>query len=342
MNSANDLFVRAAQGERTERTPVWLMRQAGRTDPAYLALKEKAGLPLEELFRHPELAARISLLPRRLGIDAIIFFQDILTPLTPMGAHFVFAPGPVLADKLDKPEQIDALQPYEVAPHLGFVGETLARLQDELAGSLPVLGFAGAPLTLAFFILEGRSFGDAAPATFDFIQRHPETTHRLLDKLTDQTIRYLQYQARAGATAVQLFESAAFLLTPQLYREFALPYQQRIFAALKGEVTTIQFARDWPRLDDLAAAGADIISLPSSISVDQARAQLGPDQVFQGNLDNQLLAQGPLEEISRQAVACVRAGQQRGHIFNLDHGLLRHTPYEHILHLVRAVAGAAQ
>lgn len=336
----NDLFVRAACGAKTERTPVWLMRQAGRTDPNYLALRQRAGLPLEELFRDAKLAAEISLLPRRLGIDAIIFFQDILTPLAPMGAHFVFAPGPLLERRIETVEQVEALELYDVAAHMGFVGETFERVHQLLEGELPVLGFAGAPLTLAVFMLEGKSFGDSAAAALAFIEENPEATHRLLDKLSEMTIAYLKYQAAAGAAAVQLFESAAFLLTPELYREFALSYQQRIFAALKGVVPTIQFAREWTDLDDLDAAGADIISLPSAISVAAARAQLGQERVLQGNLDNKLLAAGPMEEIEAAAVECVRSGGQRGHIFNLNHGLLRHTPYEHILRLVETVGAA--
>ena len=146
----------------------------------------------------------------------------------------------------------------------------------------------------------------------------------------------------AGVAAVQLFESAAFLLEPDLYREFALPYQQRVFAALKGVVPTIQFARQWENLGDLDAAGADIISLPSSVSIAEARAQLGEGRVLQGNLDNHLLAAGSLEEIADAALECVRSGGQRGHIFNLSHGLLRHTPYENIAHLVNVVHAAAQ
>ena len=336
----NDLFVRAARGEKTERTPVWLMRQAGRTDPNYLALRQQAGLPLEELFRHAQLAAEISLLPRRLGIDAIIFFQDILTPLSPMGAHFVFAPGPVLQRRIETAAQVEALELYDVAAHMGFVGETLARVRQLLDGEMPVLGFAGAPLTLAVFVLEGKSFGDSAATALSFIRQHPQTTHRLLDKLCEMTIAYLKYQAAAGVAAVQLFESAAFLLTPELYRDFALPYQQRIFAALKGVVPTIQFAREWQDLGDLDAAGADIVSLPSGISIAAARAQLGEERVLQGNLDNKLLAEGSAQEIAAAALECVRSGQQRGHIFNLNHGLLRHTPYDNILHLVQTVGAA--
>lgn len=156
----NDLLLRAARRQRTERTPVWLMRQAGRTDPEYRALRERVDLPLEAMFRHPDLAAEISLLPKRLGVDAIIFFQDILTPLAPMGAEFVFRPGPVLTSTLRASSDIDALCRCDPAESLGFVAEILQLIRKALDGDLPLLGFAGAPLTLAFFLIEGKSPGN--------------------------------------------------------------------------------------------------------------------------------------------------------------------------------------
>ncbi len=333
----SERLISALRGEEPPTVPVWLMRQAGRTDPAYRKLKEDAALPLEELFRHPELAAQISLLPRRLGIDGIIFFQDILTILSPMGAHFVFAPGPTLQQPIESPRDLDALAPFDVNADLGFVGETFDRIHAELGGALPVLGFAGAPLTLAIFVLEGKSFGTSADRAMAFLREHPATVHAFLEKLTDMTIEYLIYQADHGAVAVQLFESAAFLLDMDTYREFALPYQQCIFSALKEVTPTIQFAREWNDLETLDAAGADVISLPASISITEARARLGEDRVFQGNLDNGLLATGSPEAIAAAARDVVAQGGHRGHIFNLSHGLLRETPYENILQLVEVV-----
>jgi len=326
----NDLFVRAANGEKTERTPVWLMRQAGRTDPEYLKLRESVGLPLEALFRHPELATRISLLPKRLGVDAIIFYQDILTPLSPMGAHFVFAPGPVLEQPIVRVEDLERIEPYDIAAHLPLVRETLLGIRSELDDSLPVLGFAGAPLTLAVFLVEGGSFSHSAPQSIHWLRENPAAMHRLLERLTAMTIAYLQYQAECGVAAVQLFESAAFLLDDALYEEFALPYQQAIFGALKPYVKSINFARDWPKLEHLAAAGADIISLPASIGIREARERLGEGQVLQGNLDNRMLVDGDPADIAAAAERCVREGGHRGHIFNLSHGLLKETPFENV------------
>jgi uroporphyrinogen decarboxylase len=333
----NDTFLRALRGEKTSYTPIWMMRQAGRTDPAYLALKEEAGLPLEDLFRHPAYATEITLLPKRFGVDALIYFQDILTPLTPMGAHFVFAPGPKLVDRVDSVADVDKLHGYDVERELPFVRQTFASIFDTLEGELPVLGFAGSPLTLAVFILEGKSFGETASRAMSFMAEQPEALHRLLERITAMTIDYLTYQARCGVAAVQLFESAAFLLTPAQYHEFALPYQQRIFAAMKGIVPTINFAREWNSLADLDAAGADVISLPSTIHLRDARAQLGAHRIFQGNVDNHLLAHGTEEAIAAAVEDCVLAGGHQGHLFNLSHGLLRETPFERVLRLVEQV-----
>lgn len=334
MTAQNDsVFMRAVRGEPVLRTPFWFMRQAGRVDPEYRRLRDEAGLPLEELFRHPGWAARISLLPARWGVDALIFFQDILTPLGPMGAPFVFAPGPKLDASIRTRAQIDALHGFDPAAELPFVAETFAGIRAEQQ-ALPVLGFAGAPLTLLFFLVEGGSFKDGAPHAHALLREAPETAQDLLDKLTAMTIAYLDYQADCGAAAVQLFESAAHLVDAAQYRTFALPAQQRIFAALKGRVPAICFAREWADLDTLGASGADIVSLPAGVTINQARAHWGPDAMVQGNLDNRLLAAGPVDAVLAQARAILEAGGRRGHIFNLSHGLLPETPYEHLLALI--------
>lgn len=333
----NDLFERAAAGERTPRPPVWLMRQAGRTDPRYNALRERLDMPLEQMFRNAEIATEVSLLPKRLGIDAIIFFQDILTPLTPLGCEFVFRPGPVTEEPIRSAAQIDALKEFDVRAELGFVGETLKAIQGELDGEMPVLGFAGAPLTLAVFMIEGKSFGGSAPTALQFLAEADDAAHKLLDKLTEMTIEYLKYQIECGVSAVQLFESAANLLSPYHYKTFALPYQQRIFEALRGLAPTIMFAREWEHVEDLDASGADILSIHSSISIADARKVVGQDRVIQGNLSNRLLCEGTFDEIEKAARAVVESGGRRGHIFNLDHGLLRETPYENIQHLMKVL-----
>jgi uroporphyrinogen decarboxylase len=341
---ANDLVLRAARGETTPRTPIWLMRQAGRTDPEYNKLKAEAGMPLDELFKDPDLAARISLLPKRIGVDAIIYFQDILTPLGPMGAPFLFRPGPRLSQPLGDIDAIRRLHGYDMAEELPFIEAIFANIHRELRGELPVLGFAGAPMTLVAFLLENGSFGNDMPNTMSFLREQPAELRHLLAKLTAMTIDYLLYQIESGAAAVQLFESAAFLLPPAIYRDYALPYQQQIFDALKGQAPTIVFARDWADVADLAAAGADVISLPASISAGEARERLERNVPVQGNLDNQLLASGSRDAIAEAVIACLESGGRRGHIFNLSHGLLKETPFanvEYVVDLVRRDGQAA-
>ncbi|MBI5095353.1 MAG: hypothetical protein HZB26_23330 [Candidatus Hydrogenedentes bacterium] len=186
-------------------------------------------------------------------------------------------------------------------------------------------------------MIEGKSFGNTAAASMQFLRDEPRLAHELLNMLTDMTIDYLKLQVEVGAAALQVFESAAMLLSTEQYREFALPYQQRVFEALRGLIPTIVFAREWDNLADLAAAGADIISLPSGLSIADARRVLGENAVVQGNLDNHLLAHSSQEAITEAARACVKSGQHRGHIFNLNHGLLRETPFENILNLIRTV-----
>lgn len=315
------------------------MRQAGRTDPVYNALKKRIDLPLEDLFRHAELASEISLQPKRLGVDAIIFFQDILTLLTPLGCPFVFRPGPVTEKPIREMADIQRLQAFDVRDELPFIPETFRLIQESLRGELPVLGFCGAPLTLAVFMIEGKSFGQTAPKALSFLREAPDAAHALLEKLADVSIDYLKMQAECGVAAVQLFESAAFLLSKELYEEFALPYQQRIIDAVRDIVPTIIFARGWSDVSTLARSGAQVLSLDAGVSISKTREELGAETIIQGNLDNQLLCNGTIEEIEAAARACVEDGERRGHIFNLSHGLLRETPYEHVQHLVSFVRG---
>ena len=326
----NDLLLRAARRERTERTPVWLMRQAGRFDPEYHRLRERARVPLEVLFQTPDAAAEISLLPKRLGVDAIIFFQDILTPLAPMGAEFVFRPGPVLSRPIRTTTDIATLRSFDPAERLAFVGETLRQIRRELDGDLPLLGFAGAPLTLAFFLAAGESpFRDPRPA-FGLLHDDPAAAHKLLARLADMTADYLAYQIESGADAVQLFESAADLLTEAEYREFAHPYQVRVLQQLSARVPTILFVKERPFLNLMVETGADVLSVGQCVDLREARLCHGDRVALQGNVDNELLARGTAAEIEAAVRACVMAGEHKGHILNLNHGVLRETPFENV------------
>jgi uroporphyrinogen decarboxylase len=324
----NDLLLRAARRERTERTPVWMMRQAGRFDPQYRAARDRSNLPLEDLFRTPDLAAEISLLPKRLGVDAIIFYQDILTPLAAMGAPFIFRPGPVLESPIRGEADVDALTPFDPADKLPFVGETLRLVRAALDGDLPLLGFAGAPLTLAFFLIEGQSPGNKPERVRAMMKDEPDVLRDLLDRLADMTADYLAYQIESGADAVQLFESVGDLLTEDQYRDFAHPYHIKVLAKLASRVPTILFVKERPYVDLMVETGADVLSVGKCVELADAKLRYGHRVAFQGNVDNRVLVSGTFEEIDEAVRACVHAGGHQGHILNLNHGLLKETPFE--------------
>jgi len=330
----NDLLLRAARRERTERTPVWLMRQAGRFDPKYRELRERIPLQLEDLFRQPDLAAEISLLPKRLGVDAIIVFQDILTPLAPMGARFLFRPGPVLESPVRTAADVAALKPFDPSKELDFASKTLRLVKETLAGELPLLGFAGAPLTLAFFLIEGGSLDPGSRHARGLMQDNPELLHTLLDRLADMTADYLAMQIEAGADAVQLFESAAHLLSRSQYEEFAHPYHVKIFSRLAAKVPAILFVRDQPFVDMMVQSGADVLSIGSGVDLADARKRVGHRVALQGNVDHELLVKGTLEEIDRAVRSCVQAGGHQGHILNLGNGLSKDTPFDNVCRMI--------
>ncbi len=304
------------------------MRQAGRFDPEYRALREKVELPLEDLFRTPDLAAQISLLPRRFGVDAIIIYQDILTPLAPMGAKFVFRPGPILESPIRRAEDIAALPRIDPASSLGFVADTLRMVRTEVAGELPVLGFAGAPLTLACFLIEGRSPGTNCHITHEVMAKRPKDMHRLLEKLADMTVEYLLYQFHSGADAVQLFESVGHLLSHEEYLEFAHPYHQRILSSIGGFGPRILYVREQYCLELMAQSGAEVLSIGSAITVAEAKQRVGNVVAIQGNINNQLIADSSLEDVAEATRQCVIQGGHNGHILNLSHGVLPRTPFE--------------
>ena len=332
----NDLLLRAARRERTERTPVWMMRQAGRADPEYRALRERSGLPLESLFRSPDRAAQISRLPKRLGGDASIFFQDILTPLAPMGAEFVFRPGPILDTPIRTASDVDRLKGFDPSEALGFVGEILRKVRRELDGELPLLGFAGAPLTLAMFLAKGTSPAGDVSHTQSMMRDDPDTLHRLLEKLADMTADYLLYQIESGADAVQLFDSFADLVSPDQYAEFAHPYHVRIFSKIAGRAPTILFCREQPNVELMADSGADVLSVGRCVDLADAKKRLGDRVALQGNVDHELLLNGSGEQIDQAVSQCIAAGGGQGHILNLCHGVLPKTPFDNVRRFVDA------
>ena len=354
----NDLLLRAARRLPVERVPVWLMRQAGRSDPAYRALREKIDLPLERLFRtipcsfsdqEIEWAIEISLLPKRIGVDAIIVYKDILTPLCPMGVHFRFAPGPVLDSPIRTRAQIEGLQPLnDPASQMAFTGKIISGLRGVLGGELPLIGFAGSPLTLAFFMVAGTSpmavsgeGSNAARAVFQMMDEEPGLFHELLQCLTQMTINYLNYQISEGVQIVQLFESIADQIDRPRYETFVQPYHEQIFAALEPNTPSILFAKECPYLSLMLESGADVLSVGRCVDLAEAQREAKGKVAFQGNVDNAILRDGTRDEITDAVNACLRSGGKVGHILNLSHGLYRDTPFENVKHFVK-VAKAAQ
>lgn len=347
----NDLLLRAARCLPVERVPVWMMRQAGRSDPLYRQIREKLNLPLERLFRtcpfpmsdtDVESAVKISLLPKRIGVDAIIVYKDILTPLAPMGAQFRFLPGPVLNPPIRTQSQIESLTPLDNPPvQLEFTGQLIRTLRETLNGELPLIGFAGAPLTLAFFLIAGESpmkkgagISEKATPVFDMMEQTPQLMHKLLDKLTEMTINYLNFQISQGAQVVQLFESIADVLSEELYKRYAFPYHQRIFSGINRDVPGILFAKECPYVNLMYQSGTDVLSIGKCVDLEKAKSETDNSVAFQGNVDNDILRDGTFSHITEAVHTCIKQGGKIGHILNLSHGLHRDTPFENVKHFV--------
>ena len=331
----NDRLLRVLNHLPVDRVPVWMMRQAGRTDPEYNQLKKNDGRALEKLFADPEIAIKISLLPKRLGVDAIIMFQDILTPLTPAGAGFHFAPGPILEKPVRTMAQVKALRAFDPGVHLQSVSQILKGLNAELKGELPVLGFAGSPMSLAFFLIAGRSPNQKLAEVLAFIEEQAEITQALLDWLTVMTVDYLNFQIASGAHAVQLFESFADVIPLEIYKKFVQPTHEKIFSALATTAPSILFTKESPHLDLMLQSGASVLSVGNCIDLEHAQKQ-APEMIFQGNVDNKTLADGTKEDITQAIQKCFEQTGRKNHILNLNHGLLERTPFENVQHFVNA------
>jgi uroporphyrinogen decarboxylase len=311
-------FLRAAWGEDTPRAPIWIMRQAGRYLPEYRAVKARSSFL--EMVRTPELAAEVTLQPiRRFPLDAAIIFSDIMTPLDALGVEIAFAPGPHVAEPLRSAAQIDALRLPE-GPVAPFVGDALRLVRAELPSAVGLIGFAGAPLTLAAYLIEGS--GSKEYEHFRaFLRAEPAALHVLLDKLTEVTIAYLTMQIAAGAQAVQLFDSWAGLHDLPVYREFGIPYYKRILDALDGlGAARIFFALGASHLTSaIAELPCEVVGVDWRTDLRDARAAFGA-RALQGNLDTAVLY-ADAQALEREAHAVLAAGRGGAHIFNLGHGI---------------------
>ena len=334
---ANDRFLRACRRQPVDRAPLWIMRQAGRYLPEYRELRGR--VDFLTLCRTPELAVEASLQPiRRFGLDAAIVFSDILVPLEALGCEIRFDPGPRFAKPLRGRAEIEALVPRPVAEVVPYVGEAVRLLRRELEGKLPVIGFCGAPFTLAAYLTEGENregFGHVRT----MLHRDPATLALLLDRLADLMTEYLDLQIRAGAHAVQIFDSWAGLLSPADYRAFALPPLQKMLRTLRREgVPVIYFAvAAGHQLEAAAESGADVLGVCWRTPLADARRRTGGALALQGNLDPHALFGSP-EHVRTEALAVLdSAGDAPGHVFNLGHGILPETPLASVEALVEAV-----
>ena len=326
----------ALRGESSDRRCIWIMRQAGRYLPEYMAVRERVSF--RDLCRTPELVCEVTLQPiQRFGLDAAILFSDILTPLEPMGAQFDFTDGgPRLARPLRSEADIAALQVIDPRQELAFVAEGIRLIKAALP-TTPLLGFGGAPFTLAAYLIEGGGSQNYQQLKTLLFSR-PELAETLLSKLADQVADHLLMQIEAGVDAVQIFDSWAGILSVADHERFALPYLQTIIDRLAPtRVPRILFTRGGlPYLDRLQATGAEVLALDWTMDLATVAARF-PGQALQGNLDPLALF-GSEAEIRRRAEAICRAGDTAaGHVFNLGHGILPETPIAAVETLVQTV-----
>jgi uroporphyrinogen decarboxylase len=336
----NDRFLRACRGEAVDRTPIWIMRQAGRYLPEYRELRK--GRTMLETVSTPDLAAEATLQPiRRFGFDAAILFSDLTVPFTPMGAPFDIKEGvgPVVHDPVRTPADLDRLRLFEPEEGLPFVLETIRILKGEL--DVPLIGFTGAPFTLASYLIEGGPSKDHK-RTRALMYAEPAFWHRLMELLSEVVRRYLSAQIRAGADAVQLFDSWIGVIDEAAYREFLLPHMRSIFDGLRPlGAPVIHFGTGTAALlPVMQEAGGDVLGVDWRISLTRAAASMRPTPL-QGNLDPALLLVGG-EPMLRRGGAILEEGRELpGHIFNLGHGIYPETPIENVEALVELVKSSS-
>lgn len=336
-NLRNDLLLRVLKGEKTERTPVWMMRQAGRYLPDYVRLRKQYSF--FERCQTPALAAEITIQPvDQIGVDAAIIFSDILVVPQAMGmeVQLVESKGPLLPEPIRSGSDLERLLVPDVEERLAYVFEALRLVKQELGGRVPLIGFAGAPWTLLCYMVQGQG-----SKTFDgakaFCYTQPRAAHRLLQMITDTTIAYLKGQARSGADVVQIFDSWGGLLGPDDFEHLSLSYIRQIVAALEEEIPVIIFAKGaWHSLGEMAATGASGLGIDWCIRPQVARQLAGGRVALQGNFDPaKLLA--PVPVIQKEVKAMLDAFRGHPHIANLGHGILPEVPVDHAKAFVETV-----
>ncbi len=335
----NDLFLRACKRQRLERTPVWMMRQAGRYLPEYRAVRAKSDFLT--MVRTPELAAEVTIQPVDLvGVDAAIIFSDILVVPDAMGMQLVMeeAKGPRFPQPLRKKEQFDRMRVVDPEKSLRYVTDAITLTRRMLNGRVPLIGFSGSPWTLAAYMIEGGGTKD-----FKHIKQllldEPETLLALLKTLATSVRLYLEAQLAAGADAIQIFDTWGGVLAPDHFRKFSLDFLFEIVSTLRRDgAPVIVFSKGANHaLADLAAIGADVVGLDWTVDIGAARAAIGDQVALQGNLDPSFLYASP-ERIRGEVRSILRKyGKGSGHVFNLGHGILPDVPVEHARAMIRAV-----
>lgn len=331
------LLLRASLGEAVERPPVWAMRQAGRWDPEFQ--KIRAGTSFFQFSRDAERSAQASLCPKRFGVDGIILFYDITTLPFSMGLPFELKPerGPVPDRPIRTLADLDRLDPNPDPATYGHIIELLRLVKSELKGELPVLAFAGAPFTVAAYCI---GTGKHMDETRRFAAEQPDVWRGLLNRLSTATIGFLQTLIAEGAEMYQLFDSWAGELTLPEYDDWAHPYHREILAGAVGTPRAL-FVKECPYLERLTASGAEIVSLGKCHNLAAARRDY-PHLVFQGNVDEELLAQGSREQVVEATKRCLAEGGGRRHIVNLNHGCDKSTPVENFEAFVATVRSSAK
>ena len=330
-------FIRACRREPVDRVPMWIMRQAGRYLPEYRELRKRYGFL--EVCRTPELATEVTLQPlRRFPFDAAILFSDILIPVDAMGCHVEFNPAPTFAHPIRSKADVDTLHVPDPVSETGYVMDAIRMLKRELPEGTPLIGFSGAPITLATYMVEG-----GTSKTFDRLRRFmvesPAAARRLLDMLEETVSTYLSAQAEAGADALQLFDTWAGLFGPTDYNTWAVPGIRRIVDSLrKYDVPIIYYANGaGALLEQIGSLGVDVVGIDWRTPLNAARQTLGPQHAVQGNLDPTVLYASPEFIDERVSALFEDAGLGAGHIFNLGHGILPDVPVEHVHAFVESV-----
>ena len=332
-------FLDACHLRQPDATPVWFMRQAGRCLAEYRELRKR--YDILTMAKTPDLCAQVTLMPvKQFGVDGAVLYADIMLPLEGMGISFEIEPevGPIIHNPVRSMRDVEALRLIDPDEAVPYVLEAIKLVRSQLAGQQAVIGFSGAPYTLACYMIEGRPSRDYGIAKA-LMYGQPQTWHALMEKLTEVVTRYLLAQIDAGVDVVQVFDSWVGALSPSVYQRFVQPYSQRIFQAIKETGTpSIHFGTGTASLlESMTEAGGDIISVDWRVDLDEAWQRIGYDRGIQGNLDPTLLLT-PWETIEAGMQDVLRrAGNRPGHIFNLGHGVLAPTPPDMLRRLVDAV-----